>query len=145
MPSFNKSSADRLKNAHPLLQQLMNAAIKEYNFIIADSQRGRRAQEAALKGGFSKVRFGQSAHNWSPALALDIYPAPYDPMTPREKFVDLQLYVIKPIAKHMVIPIRQGIDWNMNGELTDDRWVDLPHLELHPWREFAKRAKPYMG
>ena len=145
MHTFSEASLDRLERAHPLLQKLMNAAILEFDFLIADSQRGRKAQELAVKGGFSKVHFGNSAHNWSPALALDLYPAPFDPKTPVARFVDLQIKVIKPLAAKLGVPIRLGIDWNMNGDLTDDKWDDLPHIELHPWREFAKKAKPFEG
>lgn len=141
MPTFNKSSLDRLKQSHPLLQKLLGAAILEYDFIIAGSQRNRKDQEAAYKGGFSKVHFGDSAHNWSPSIAVDIYPAPYNPKTPVKEFVKLQIEVIKPLAKKLEIPIRQGIDWNRNGNLTDDKWDDLPHIELHPWREWAKKSK----
>lgn len=145
MATFNKTSAARLSHAHPLLQKLMNEAILLYDFIIADSQRGRKAQEEAFRGGYSKVHFGGSAHNWAPALALDIYPAPYNPKDPVSKFVKMQIEIIKPLAKGLGVPIRQGIDWNMNGVLTDDKWDDLPHIELHPWRTFAKKAKPFEG
>lgn len=145
MPKFDKYSAKRLETAHPLLRKLMEEAIKQYAFIVADSQRGRIAQEKAFAQGHSKVHFGSSAHNWAPALALDLWPAPFDPNVNHEEFHILQLQIIKPLAVKMGIPIRQGIDFNMDGNLSNDKWDDLPHIELHPWREFAKKAKPYMG
>ncbi len=142
MPKFSKASAERLSKAHPLLQQLMNEAIKVADFTILDSQRGRADQEKTVKGGFSKVHYGDSAHNWTPALALDIAPYPID-WDDAKRFTKLQVEVIGPIAKRLGIPIRQGVDFNRNGILTDDKWDDLPHVEMHPWREFAKKAKPF--
>jgi peptidoglycan L-alanyl-D-glutamate endopeptidase CwlK len=100
-------------------------------FRVIEARRGRKAQETAFLKGNSKAHFGQSAHNWTPALALDIYPLPI-------QFKDLKPYkalaaIILPTAKRLGIPIR---------------WLgpvmgDYPHYELHPWREFAKKAKLY--
>jgi len=37
------------------------------------------------------------------------------------------------------------MDWNMNGVITDEHFIDYPHVELHPWREWAKKSKPFEG
>ena len=145
MPTFTTGSLVNLKKLHPLLQKLFVEAIKEYDFIISDSMRGRIAQTKAFATGHSKVKFGQSAHNWNPGLAADIYPAPFSARTPISKFETMQIKVIKPLAVRLKIPIRQGIDFNMNGNLSDDKWDDAPHVELFPWREFAKAAKLFEG
>lgn len=148
MDGFDVGAKARLATTHPLLQKLMNEARKKSDFTIADSMRGRKAQMAAIKGGFSHVKFGNSAHNWTPALALDLYPLPFSVLNTRanlQRFVDLQLKIILPTARMLGIPIRQGVDFNMNGILTDDKWDDLPHVELHPWREFAKKARLFEG
>lgn len=142
MPVFGTASKQRLAGAHPLLQRLMNAAIAKatpaQDFTILDAQRGRAAQEYAFRQGRSKARFGQSAHNWSPAVALDIVPYPID-FDNKQRFIDLAQKLILPLAKEMNIPIRWGGDWNMDGNISDG-W-DFPHYELHPWREFAKSSK----
>lgn len=143
MPKFDAGSAKRLKNAHPLLQKLMNEAIKKTPFMILDSQRGRAAQELAFKQKRTKVHFGNSAHNWSPAIALDVVPLPVD-WKNTKAFVALS-QVILPLAKELGIPIRWGGDWNMNGKTSDEKFVDMPHYELHPWRTFAKSSKPFEG
>lgn len=148
---FDATSAKRLAGAHPLLQQLMNAARDRISFFVADSQRGRAAQEDAFRRGATKAHFGQSAHNWAPAVAVDLWPKAS--MTKadwqnRKPFLAVQdvigWYVPgKPksrgLALEMKIPVRFGGDWNMNGILTDEKLSDLPHYELHPWQEFAKR------
>ena len=143
MTGFDKHAAERLKRAHPLLQKVMNAARAEVAFTILDSQRGRAAQELAFRQKRSKAHFGQSAHNWSPALALDICPLPVD-WKNTKPFVALARVILR-IAGELNVPLRWGGDWNMNGKTTDERFVDMPHFELHPWRDFAKRAKPYQG
>lgn len=142
MPVFGNASKTRLDGAHPLLRRLMSEAIKratpEQDFTIMDSQRGKAAQELAYKQGHSKARFGQSAHNWTPAVALDIAPFPID-FDNTKRFIDLAQKLILPLAKELSIPIRWGGDWNMDGS-TSDGW-DFPHYELHPWRSYAAKSK----
>lgn len=141
--SFGTISKQRLARAHPLLQKLANEAIKHTGFMVGDTNRGRVAQEKAFKEHKSKVHFGDSAHNWDPSVAYDLIPFPID-WNDSKRFIKLQLEFIKPIAKDLGIPIRQGCDWNMNGILTDEHFVDLPHVELHPWRTWAKECKLYL-
>lgn len=140
MANFSASSMRARQQLHPKLKQLVDAAIVKVEFKILDATRGRLAQEKAFASGASKVHFGNSAHNWQPAIAMDLFPAPYD-WNNKEAFKHLQLDVIRPLAKAMGIPIRQGIDWNGDGNISDG-W-DMPHVELHPWREWAKTCKLY--
>lgn len=135
---FDAGSAKRLKDAHPLLQQLMNAAREKIPFQILDSQRGREAQEKAFNEGHSKAHFGQSAHNWSPAIAVDITPVPLN-WHDIDAFVALSR-VILPLAKQMAIPIEWGGNWK--------KLKDMPHYELtgpEGWRGWAKSSKPFKG
>lgn len=149
---FDTASAKRLARAHPDIQRIMNEARKTVEFKVLDSQRGRDAQERAFRAGNSKAHFGQSAHNWSPAIAVDLFPAPYD-WNNRRAFVRLYEVIGRydavsgkgtGLALAMKIPIRCGLDWNMDGVNAGDDW-DGGHYELHPWREFAKSAKPFNG
>lgn len=135
MATFDKSSAEVLSKAHPLLRKLMTACIKQRSFKILQSTRGRAAQELAYRQGRSKVRFGNSAHNYSPAIAMDVVPLPVDWKNLKE-FESLARDVILPTANRLGIPIRWGGDWNMNGKTLDERFVDMPHYELHPWRNY---------
>lgn len=143
MPEFSPQSLSRLGHAHPLLQQVMHEAIKTVDFQILESQRNQANQEKAFHEGHSKAHFGQSAHNWSPSVALDIAPVPLD-WNDRKAFIALS-HVILSVAKDLNIPLRWGGDWNMNGILTDEHLSDLPHYELHPWRDYAKHCQPYTG
>ena len=73
--ALDTKSAANLKNAHTLFQQLIAAVVAAHpklRFRILESRRGRHDQEKAFSSGHSRAHFGQSAHNWSPAIALDI-------------------------------------------------------------------------
>ena len=78
MAKLSAASQRRLDGAHPLLQQVFTAVAPEADIVILDSQRGRAAQERAHASGNSRAHFGQSPHNWSPAIALDVAPWPID-------------------------------------------------------------------
>lgn len=141
MPSFGAASLAALSKCHPKLQFIANAAIKEIDFRILDATRGRDAQERAFATGKSKVRFGQSAHNYVPAIAFDLFPAPYD-WNNRQSFIDLSKVILR-IGKEQGIPLRWGGDWNGDGNLSDG-W-DMPHYELTPWRTWAHESHLFEG
>lgn len=135
--TLDAASAARLAGAHPLLHTLFQAVAARTPIIILDSQRGRAAQEEAFRKGNSKAHFGESAHNWTPSVALDVAPRPLN-WDDRKAFITLSTIAFEE-ARRLRIPIRWGGDWNRNGILTDEKLSDLPHYELDPWREFAKR------
>lgn len=139
MPTLSAASRKRLAGAHPLLRQLFEACAvdpKCPDFQILDSQRGRAAQEKAFKEGHSRAHFGDSAHNWSPSVALDVTPFPLD-WNDFDSFRVLGKFVMAK-AEAMKIPIEWGAMW--------PKLKDFPHYELRPWREWAKKdCKPYEG
>ena len=140
---FDAQSLVSIVNCHPLLQVVLYAARTEIEFRVLDSRRGKAAQEKAFKEGKSKAKFGQSAHNYQPAVAVDLFPAPYDwnNLAAFEKLAK----VVMRIAKEKGVPLRWGGDWNMDGDKTkSDAW-DKPHFELHPWREYASKSQLYKG
>lgn len=137
--TFGKASKASRAKLHPLLRSIVDEAIKEVDFKILDSTRGRAAQTRAFLQGNSKAKFGQSAHNYVPAIAMDLFPAPYD--WENVKAFERLAQVVLRIAKEKGIPLRWGGDWNMDGsKTTSDSW-DKPHFELHPWRDFAKKSQ----
>ncbi len=140
---FSAASQQRLALAHPELQRLMNLARDQIAFEVDDSQRGRAAQEKAFAEHKSKAHFGQSAHNWSPAIAVDIHPVPLD-WNNTASFIALSK-VILPLAKQLSIPIRWGGDWDGDGNMANQTLHDLPHYELTPWQEYAKHCQPFGG
>lgn len=143
MPVFGAASMRNLEKCHPSLKLIATEAIKEIDFRVLDSTRGRDAQNRAFQTGKSKAKFGQSAHNYVPAIAFDLFPFPYD-WNDRKAFTKLAAIVMR-IAKEKGIPLRWGGDWNMDGDkTTSDAW-DMPHFELHPWRDWAKKSQLFEG
>ncbi len=136
MPKFGANSKKHLAGAHPLLQQLFNEVVKDIDCMVLDSQRGRQAQEKAFKLGNSKAHFGQSAHNWSPSVALDVVPYPLD-WEDTAAFKALAKVVLAK-ARVLAIPVSWGGAWA--------HFKDYPHYELDPWRVWAKKdCKPFEG
>lgn len=136
---FEYASSRNLSMAHGDLQRVMHLARLEIVFRVLDSSRGKIAQNKAFREKRSKARFGDSAHNWAPAIAVDLFPAPYD-WNNLAAFDDLSKVVLH-IAKEQNVPLRWGGDWNMDGNQKDG-W-DKPHFELHPWRVYARKSTPY--
>ena len=134
------SNLEHLTSAHPLLRKLFIAVSGKIDIQVLDSIRYKKAQDAAFAHGFSKVTFGNSAHNYIPSLAVDVVPLPLN-WNDRQAFIKLY-EIVMPIAKAMGIPIRAGADFNQDGNLSDDSFVDLPHYELTPWRDYKSSVKP---
>ena len=136
---FDKSSMNSLKKAHVDLQKVLMAARELTEFRVLDSTRGEKAQTLAYNTGKSKAKFGQSAHNYEPAIAVDLFPAPYS-------WKDINAFlrmgkIVLATAAGMGVPLRWGGDWHMDGDRTkSDDW-DKPHFELHPWRQWAQNSK----
>ncbi len=135
MTSLSAASARRLAGAHPLLQKLFALVAEETPIVVLDSQRGRAAQERAFALGNSHAHFGQSAHNWSPAVALDVVPAPVD-WSDHARFRALAA-IVKAKAAALGVPLAWGGDW--------PHLQDMPHYELTPWRSFAAEGRPFDG
>lgn len=134
--ALNARSVKALENAHPLLQKLMNAAAADAKvppFQILESRRGEADQEKAFAAGNSKAHFGQSPHNWTPSIALDITPLPLD----WNNLVAFKALgkAVKAKAVELGVPVSWGGDWRS--------FKDYPHFELTPWRDYAKKSKLY--
>jgi peptidoglycan L-alanyl-D-glutamate endopeptidase CwlK len=133
-PMLSDKSQAALSAAHPLLKKWIATVIADnpkLKFQILEARRGRSDQERAFAKGNSKARFGQSAHNWTPALALDITPVPLD-WNNVAAFKALAP-PFKAAAKKAGVPLR---------------WLgpvmgDYPHWELDPWRDYTASAKLY--
>lgn len=142
MYKFSKRSLSAIKELHPKLQAVVNEAIKTVDFTVLDARRGKIEQGRAYRAGNSKARFGESAHNYSPAIAFDFVPYPLT--WNEEKFKPIAKAILAA-AKKLNVPIRWGADWDMDGKWSDENFLDWGHFELHPWRTYAKQSKLYHG
>jgi peptidoglycan L-alanyl-D-glutamate endopeptidase CwlK len=133
MPIFGAASRERLATLHPDLQAVMNEAIQHRDFVIVSGHRGEAEQNKAFREGKSKLRWPNSKHNKKPSLAVDV--APYNAATrgidwnDRAAFAALAGF-IQGIAAARGLKLRWGGDWDQDGAVADERFVDMPHLEI---------------
>ena len=133
---LGKASNERLDTCHPALQRLLRevdrrlTASKVLDFTVVCGHRGKKEQDEAYhaKPPRSTKLWPHSKHNQLPSAAVDI--APYPTFWDDEaSFARLAGYV-QAVADELGIAIRWGGDWNGNGRTEDERFIDLPHLEL---------------
>lgn len=126
---FSKRSQEKLETCDSRIQEIMNEAIKIIDFTVLEGHRSKDLQNLYYEQGKSKLKYPQSRHNSYPSMAIDIAPYPID-WNDRERFVYIA-GIIKGIGMAMGYKIRWGGDWNMNNNLKDQTFFDLPHFEIY--------------
>lgn len=130
MPKFSNKSLERLDTCDVRLQEIMKEAIKYIDFTILEGHRGKAAQDEAYANKKSTLKWPNSLHNSYPSRAVDIAPYPVD-WNDTAAFARLAGY-IQRIADEKGYKIRWGGDWNNNFRTRDERFIDMPHIELVP-------------
>jgi len=133
MAKFSEKSLKRLESVQPLLRKVFLEVVKHFDCTVVCGYRDRTAQELAFETGKSKAHFGESPHNFVPALAVDVVPYPVDWLD-LERMQYFAGYVMAT-AQQMGIDLRWGGDWDDDTHLSDNRFDDLPHFELADWRK----------
>jgi peptidoglycan L-alanyl-D-glutamate endopeptidase CwlK len=128
MPTFGERSRNNLETCHEDLQKLFNEVIKHFDCSVICGHRGQEEQDKAFHNGWSKLKFPESKHNKTPALAADVVPYPVD-WEAKQRFY-MFVGIVRGIAAMMNIPIRCGADWDGDMEIKDQNFHDLPHFEL---------------
>lgn len=115
-------------------------------FMIWTGYRGKNEQQAALAGGRSRARFGQSPHNFTPCFAADVVLNPARVVLPPhgddDRYPNLWFAGHPAWADLERAAVRHHLRRvDLNGKR------DLPHLELPGWwdivqREGLKPGKP---
>ena len=118
-----------MKNIHQSLLILIEEVSKNYSFKIICSYRGKVKQEEAFRNGNSRAKFGQSPHNYKPALAIDIIPQPFKGWNDFAGFNKILNEFLK-ISKEKNIEITLGRDFKTIK--------DFPHIELKNWEKMIK-------
>lgn len=121
MPSFGVNSKRHLNTLHPDLQDVLNEAIKHYDFSIIWGHRGREDQNRFYLEGTSQVEWPNSRHNTKPSEAVDIVPYPGAFDNPDEAFYLMATYIFRAAAKH-------GVHLHWGGHWKN--FKDLAHFEL---------------
>ena len=131
MNKFGKGSTRELEGADPLLQEIARKVLVIKDHSILKGHRSEAEQKAAFDSGHSKLLWPDGKHNaWlSKAIDVQTYPRPPDDADLRaEQYYLLGIYV--GVAAEMGIDLITGADWDDDGEVTDNGWDDLFHVEL---------------
>ena len=125
---FSVQSLTRLEGCDHRLIHLFMRVIKHRDCTILCGHRGRDEQDRLFKEGKSRVLSPDSKHNQKPSCAVDVAPYPID-WNDLMRFYYFGGYV-QAVADNMQIPIRWGGDWQGDGNLKDQSFMDLVHFEL---------------
>ena len=127
MPHFSKASIDRLETCHPLLQEVCNEAIKDYDFMVVYGHREEADQNEAYATGRSKLKWPNSKHNSTPSIAVDLAPVKYVDGKATIPWNDIPEF--RRMAMHIMnVANNKGISLEWGGS-----WVsfkDYPHFQL---------------
>lgn len=133
--AFGKSSLKHLDTCHQDLVKVARRAleISTVDFSVTCGHRCKEDQDRAVAEKKSKTPWPTSKHNANPARALDFLPI--NPATEKGDWNYIEGF--KTVARAFLtaaddlgVPMRWGGDWNMNGRTDDEKFVDMPHVEL---------------
>jgi peptidoglycan L-alanyl-D-glutamate endopeptidase CwlK len=144
--SYGRASQAALITAHHDLQIIMADVIEVYDVQILQGARTIEEQIRNITKGVSKTlnsdhipRNDDGEYDSSaPAMALDVVPYaagvnpwPLDAVRQKKahRFYFMQ-GIIYRVAHEHGITIQQGVDWDMDGDLFDQSFDDLPHVAL---------------
>ena len=102
--------------------------VKKFDCTIIEGHRNKDRQNKLFKEGKSKLKYPKGKHNAIPSKAVDVAPYPID-WNDRERFTYFAGYVLG-IAYEMGLKIRWGGDWDMDTQVKDNNFDDLPHFEI---------------
>ena len=132
MRTWSKGSAQRLSTCNDDVRWLMCTVRDEVADIsILTGHRGQAEQDQKFAEGKSQVKWPNGKHNTYPSNAVDFQPYPVPEK--KEKLWAALAYIAGraiEIGKRRGLRVRWGGDWNGNGDLTDQTFDDLYHLEV---------------
>ena len=128
MYTFGKSSTEKLLTCRHELQVVAHEAIKLVDFSIIHGYRTQEQQDLIYAQGLSKAKYPNSKHNTNPSDAFDFMPYPVDWKDTKQFSYIAGIIVGIGLAKGIVL--RWGGDWNQNGKINDERFLDFGHIEF---------------
>lgn len=128
MPSFGKTSKERLSTCHPQIQRVMHLVVRDLDCSIVTGYRNQKDQNSMFERGLSKLQYPNGKHNKMPSEAVDVAPYPID-WNDTKRFYFFAGFVIAK-AKGLGINLRWGGDWDGDNDFNDQNFNDLIHFEL---------------
>ena len=124
MPRFGRRSRDRLKGVNAKLVNVLNELIKIMDVTIIEGVRSKERQAELLEKGATKVKYSRHMEG----KAVDLAPYPID-WNDRERFHYMG-GMVRGIGQQLGVKIRWGGDWDSDGEIKDNKFDDLVHVEI---------------
>lgn len=135
---FSRRSQEKLETCHEDLQGLFTRVVEVIDCTILCGRRGKAEQDRLFSLGHSRCQWPDSKHNAEDSdLSEAIDVAPYYEEKPHIRWDKKSLWrwyffmgIVKGVAEEMGISIRQGGDWDRDTYVRDQKFNDLPHVEL---------------
>ena len=124
MYKFGKRSKERLKGVDHRLIKVLDELIKIMDVTIIEGLRSEERQKELLEKGATKVKYSRHMEG----KAVDLAPYPID-WENRDGFHYMG-GMIRGIAHQLGLKIRWGGDWNSDGDVKDNGFDDLVHIEI---------------
>lgn len=124
MYKFGKRSRERLKGVDARLVNVLNELIKIMDVTIIEGLRSKERQEQLLAQGKTKTKYSKHIEG----KAVDLAPYPID-WEDREMFHYMG-GMLRGLGKAMGVNIRWGGDWDSDGDINDNKFDDLVHVEI---------------
>ena len=128
MYRFSPKSFSNLVTCDPRLQLVFKEVIKYRDCTILAGYRDQVTQNELFRQGRSQVEWPDGKHNQSPSEAIDVAPYPID-WNDIDRFHYFGGFVMG-VAESCGVGLRWGGDWDMDGQVNDNRFDDLVHFEL---------------
>jgi peptidoglycan L-alanyl-D-glutamate endopeptidase CwlK len=124
MPRFGKRSKQRLKGVDTKLVNVLNELVKIMDVTIIEGLRSQERQDELVAKGASKTKYSKHIQG----KAVDLAPYPID-WEDRERFHYMG-GMVRGIGQQLNVNIRWGGDWDSDGEIKDNSFDDLVHVEI---------------
>tara|TARA_R100001594_G_scaffold140093_1_gene185020 strand:+ start:756 stop:1133 length:378 start_codon:yes stop_codon:yes gene_type:complete len=124
MPRFGKRSKQRLKGVDTKLVNVLNELVKIMDVTIIEGKRTQERQDELVAKGASKTKYSKHIEG----KAVDLAPYPID-WEDRERFHYMG-GMVRGIGQQLNVNIRWGGDWDSDGEIKDNNFDDLVHVEI---------------
>ena len=124
MPRFGRRSKERLKGVDAKLVNVPNELKKRMDVTVIEGLRSQERQNELVAQGKSKTKFGKHVAG----KALDLAPYPVD-WEDRERFHYMG-GLVRGIGHSLGVSVRWGGDWDSDGEIKDNSFDDLVHIEI---------------
>ena len=131
---LSNRSLDRMKGVNPKLINLALLAIKrtpiDFGIAWMGGLRTPEEQNQLFKDGYSQMDGYEkiSKHQFGEAIDLNVFVG--SKIVDNKEMLCVVAGVMFSCAAELNLKIRWGLDWNMNGDIRDNKFNDQYHFEL---------------